>query len=145
MVGGPLWILDGVVLFDFGDFILVIHENHDRVKTLELFRFQVGLGKNDYLVSRLKMPCRRTIEAYLPRFAGHHIGLPEYAVRDVRDIHVLEGTDAARVQQLLTDGYGTHVIQIRLSYRCPVDLRHANSYKHSLILRKVDQKANLRV
>ena len=125
-----------LVLLYFGDFVLVVHKNDDWIQIREFGWFEPRFSENDDLVARVEMSRRRAIEANLSlsALARHRVSLPEYAIRNIGDIYILERLNAALLKQFLVYRDRANIVQRGLGHSRPMDLGHACPNQHISLL-----------
>ena len=64
----------------------------------------------------------------------------KFVIREVCDVHVLEGRDAAGLKESFVNSDGACIIQIGLSERRPASFRHARAIQHAPIVREAARK-----
>jgi hypothetical protein len=132
------------MMLHFRNSIFIVNQNNHWIQILYLRRLEPRLGKDYDFVSGLEVPRRRTIQAdvTLVAFAWHHVGLPKGAIREVRDVHILEGRDAAGFEEGFVNGDRAFIMQIGLSDRRPMNFRHARANQHISIVTERTAKAS---
>src|SRR5512146_1491533 len=122
------WVIRGA-----DKLILLVDKNHGRNEIRHLARLQPGFSHDDDLVATVKMPRRWTVQADVApaRFAFDYVCLPEDAVREIGDVHILKWANATSLKQLPINRDRSNVVQIGLSNGGLMNLGHADSDEQS--------------